>query len=107
VPYNQDLDYRVVEALSGLETARKRMFGGTCHLLNGNMMCGVYEDYLILRLGVDEAGAALGSPGVKPMDITGTPMKGWVMVEEEATKGEALAGWIEKARAFTASLPPK
>ena len=26
------------------------MFGGTCHLINGNMMCGVYKDYLILRL---------------------------------------------------------
>jgi TfoX/Sxy family transcriptional regulator of competence genes len=107
MPYNEDLDERVVEALSGLETTRKRMFGGTCHLLHGNMMCGVYKDYLILRLGVDEAAAALGSPGVKPMDITGTPMKGWVMVEEAAARGDALPGWIEKARAFAASLPPK
>lgn len=26
------------------------MFGGVCHLLNGNMFCGVYKDFLILRL---------------------------------------------------------
>lgn len=29
------------------------MFGGICHLLNGNMFCGVYKDFLILRRGED------------------------------------------------------
>jgi hypothetical protein len=35
------------------------MFGGVCHLLNGNMFCGAYKDYLILRLGETVAKEAL------------------------------------------------
>ena len=27
--------------------SEKKMFGGVCHLLNGNMFCGVYKDYLM------------------------------------------------------------
>jgi len=37
------------------------------------MVCGVYKDFLILRLGERQAADALKLPGVKPMDITGKP----------------------------------
>jgi hypothetical protein len=63
--------------------------------------------YLILRLGEAQGNEALKQPPVKPFDITGRPMKGWVMVSEEGFKGEALDQWLKKARAFAASLPPK
>jgi hypothetical protein len=64
------------------------MFGGLCHLLNGNVFCGVYRDFLILRLGEDKAAKALNLPSVKPFDITGRPMKGWVMMEEQEFTSE-------------------
>lgn len=83
------------------------MFGGTCHILKGNMMCGVYKDFLILRLGEEQALKALNSKHVKPFDITGRPMKGWVMVEEPGFEGSKLVKWLELARDFTESLPPK
>jgi hypothetical protein len=71
------------------------------------MVSGVYKDFLILRLGEQQAAEALKRPGVKPMDITGKPMKGWVMIEAAALTDEAIAHWAEKARAFAASLRAK
>jgi TfoX/Sxy family transcriptional regulator of competence genes len=107
VPYDEDLDARVSDAVAPLETVRKKMFGGTCHILRGNMMAGVYKDYLILRLGEEAAEKALGEPFVRPFDITGRPLRGWVMVEAAGTEGEALERWLAKAREYAESLPPK
>ncbi len=107
MPYNKKLDERIGGIVKGRGVTRKNMFGGTCHLLNGNMMCGVYKDFLILRLGEAEAAKALAKPHVKPFDITGRPMKGWVMVEEPGFQGPALEEWLEKARRFARTLPAK
>lgn len=107
MPYSEELDSRIATVIAGWGTTRRKMFGGTCHLANGNMMCGVYKDYLILRLGDQQAAAALVQPHVRPFDITGKPMKGWVMVSEPGYRGAALESWLQQARGFAASLPPK
>lgn len=104
---SEALDSRIILALSGLGATRKKMFGGTCHLMLGNMMCGVYKDCLVLRLGEAQAGKALKKPHVRPFDVTGKPMKGWVMVEKEGFDGRQLDRWLEKASVFVESLPPK
>ena len=84
------------------------MFGGVCHQLNGNMFSGVYEDKLILRLGVAEAEIALQQKDVFVFDITGRPMKGWVMVKQSGfATGDALRSWLDKAKRFVETLPPK
>ncbi len=105
--YNEKLDSRIAEIVSKLGAIRKKMFGGTCYLVKGNMMCGVYKDYLILRLGEEQTLEDLSRPYVKPFDVTGKPMKGWIMVEEAGFKGKALSRWLQKARHFVESLPPK
>lgn len=107
MPYDERIDDHVTDRLSSWRTTKKKMFGGTCHLINGNMMCGVYKDFLILRLGDMQAQKALKEPHVKPFDITGRPMKGWVMVTPEGFKGKKLGKWLEQANAFAAALPPK
>jgi hypothetical protein len=107
VAYSEAVDKKISDAISGWGAEKKRMFGGTCYLINGNMMCGVHKDYLILRLGEKEAEEALGQPNVKPFDLTGRPMKGWITVNEEGFKGGALEKWLSKARSFAESLPPK
>jgi TfoX/Sxy family transcriptional regulator of competence genes len=38
---------------------KKKMPGGTCYLQNGNMVSGVYRDFVILRLGENGARQAL------------------------------------------------
>jgi TfoX/Sxy family transcriptional regulator of competence genes len=109
MPYNQDLDVQIraiVDSWPHITT--KKMFGGVCYLLNGNMLGGVYQDYLICRLGAAEAAQALEKPYVKPFDISGRPMKGWVMVAMTALGTPSrLVQWLESAKAFTERLPAK
>lgn len=105
--YDLELDSRITEVVTSWGATRKKMFGGTCHLLDGNMLCGVHNDHLIVRLGKDAGRAALEEAHTRPMDITGRPMKGWVMVSPEGYAGDALGGWLEKARGFESTLPAK
>jgi hypothetical protein len=106
MPYSEKLDSKLARLLPR-GAARKKMFGGTCYTLRGNMVCGVYKDFLILRLGEKQAAEALKLPEVRPLDITGKPMKGWVMIAAPSLTDEAMASWVERARAFAKSLPAK
>jgi hypothetical protein len=58
----------------------KKMFGGVGFLLNGNKLVGVWKDSLIVRLSPDNHDDALLETQVREFDITGNPMKGWVLV---------------------------
>lgn len=109
MPYDQVTAARIEKILSSWRHVdSRRMFGGICYLLRGNMFCGVYKDLLILRLGEKGAHEALRSPHARSMDITGRPMKGWVMVEGRGFDNEdTLSAWLEEARDFAESLPPK
>ena len=87
---------------------KKKMFGGVCYLVNGNMCFGIYKDFLVVRLGADSAAESLKEKGVRPFDITGRPMKGWVMVPAKAwADGGRLLEWLSGGRDFAGSLPPK
>jgi len=105
--YNEELDARITQVVSNWGTTKKKMFGGTCHFLNGNMVCGVYKEFLVLRLGVQAAAESLKQPHVTPFDITGRPMRGWVKVDYEAFQGKDLPLWLDKARQYVKTLPPK
>ena len=107
--YDQKLDSRLQKiVLQWNNTGKKKMFGGICYLLNGNMVGGIYKDSIILRLGEKNANSALKLPHFKPFDITGRPMKGWVMIAQNAFKNdEDLVFWLEKAKKFVENLPAK
>ena len=107
--YDEKLDERIRGIVSSWKkTDHKNVFGGVCYLLDGHMVSGVYKDFLILRLGDAEAQKALALPYVKPFDVTGRPMKGWVMVEPGGcASDEALSEWLNRAGAFVQQLPPK
>ena len=62
------------------------------------MLVGVWKDSLIASLGPAEGGKALEDEHVKPFDITGKTMKGWVLVEPEGIETDVqLAGWVLRA----------
>jgi hypothetical protein len=107
--YDERLENRILSAIDGWhEASSKKMFGGVCHLIQGNMFAGVYKEFLILRLGEAAAVEALSKPYTKPFDITGRPMKGWVMVGPDGVlTDDDLSAWLEQARAFALSLPAK
>ena len=82
------------------------MFGGVGFLLNGNMCCGVWKDFLILRIGPDFHDKQINKKFVRPFDITGRAMRGWIMVESEGFKSRgALQDWIRRAVDFVETLP--
>jgi hypothetical protein len=109
MPYNEGIATRIKKIVSSWKnTDPKKMFGGVCYLLKGNMFCGVHKDFLILRLGEANAEEVLALPFATPFDITGRPMKGWVMMGEEGFKSDnELKGWLGKAKAFAKTLPAK
>ncbi len=109
MPYNEKIENRILNIVSNWKnTDAKKMFGGICHLINGNMFCGVHKDFLILRLGEKKANTALSLPFVRPFDITGRPMKGWIMVEDKGFKTDKeLEALLSQARAFVKTLPSK
>ena len=64
MPFNEKIVARVLAHVSEWPgTSAKKMFGGVCHMIQGNMFCGVYKEYLILRLGEPDAAKAR-RPGV-------------------------------------------
>jgi TfoX/Sxy family transcriptional regulator of competence genes len=86
----------------------KKMFGGVGFLLNGNLLVGIWKDSLCVRLGPEQAEKALHEPHVKEFDITGRPMKGWVLVEPEGVQhDDQLKGWVQRAVKFVGKLPAK
>jgi TfoX/Sxy family transcriptional regulator of competence genes len=107
--YSEALAGRVRDALARTRGVQeKKMFGGVGFLLHGNMLIGVWKDSLIARLGSDEGELALQEAHVRPFDITGRPMKGWVLVDPEGVDSETqLAGWIQRAIRFVEGLPRK
>ncbi|WP_328829007.1 TfoX/Sxy family protein [Streptomyces sp. NBC_00252] len=107
--YDEGLAERVrrrFEAEPGI--TEKRMFGGIAFLLCGNMAVGVTGDDLMVRVGPDATDAALARPGARIFDMTGRPMRGWIVVAAEAVaQDEELGAWVDEGHGFAASLPPK
>jgi len=105
---NEALAARLRKAFAGRRNiAEKKMFGGVCFLLRGNMLCGMGEDKFMFRVGKDQDAAALKRPGARPMDITGRVMKGFVWVDPKRCDARALKGWIAMAESYVGKLPAK
>lgn len=107
--YDEALSERIRLALAGRDgLSEKKMFGGLAFLLNGNMCVGVHESELIARLGPEGGDRALDELHTRPMDFTGRPMKGWVIIESETTAAdEGLQRWVDRAIEYASVLPPK
>jgi TfoX/Sxy family transcriptional regulator of competence genes len=109
MPYSESLAERIRQALGRRKDIdEKKMFGGVGFLLKGNMLVGVWQTSLIARIGPDEYNDALKKAHVREFDITGRPMKGWVMVEPDGIEQDRhLTDWIERATKFVETLPGK
>lgn len=101
--FDEDLDLKLRIITDKDAMIRKKMFGGTCYLLENKMVCGVWKEYLILRLGENQAKEALQKGFGKVFDITGKPMKGWIMVNTDLTI-ENIENWIIKAKTFVSTI---
>jgi TfoX-like protein len=107
--YDEKLAERVRKLLAKRKgLAEKKMFGGLAFFLDGNMSVGLHGAELIVRIDPAETEKALARSHTRIFDITGRPMKGWIMVKPAGVSGEAaLAEWVRKGADYAASLPRK
>ncbi len=105
---NEDLNSRLRAALKGKRgVAEKKMFGGLCFLLRGNMLCGTGKADFMFRVGKAQDAAALKRPGARPMDITGRVMAGFVWVDPAKCDARSLKAWVAMAERYVGALPAK
>ena len=107
--YDEDLADRVRDALVDQDRVEERkMFGGLCFMVGGHMAVGVVKDELMARVGDDGEHEALEQQHARPMDFTGRPMTGFVLVSAGGVVTEHdVRPWVERALAFVSTLPPK
>lgn len=87
---------------------KKRMFGGVCYLTGGNICFGIWRDELIVRTDQATADRLLTQEHVRPFDVTGRPMRGWLMVAAGGwPTDDDLARWLALGRDFARTLPEK
>ena len=107
--YSEQLAERIRAALAerGGVTERK-MFGGVGWMIDGNMACGTMGDRLLVRVAPEEGDSVLEEAGVRPMEMGGRTMRGFVTVDAEVIADDAeLRRWIGRGAAHAESLPPK
>ena len=84
------------------------MFAGIAFLARGNMACGVHKDQLVVRVGPESHAQAMDEPFTSPFDITGRPMKGWLLVRPPGFESDPdLEKWVDRGLLFARSLPAK
>ncbi len=107
--YDEGLAQRIRESLTGQpDLVEKQMFGGIGFMAQGNMVCGVIHDSLIVRVGPNRYPEALAQPHTKEFDFTGRPMKGWVMVSLPGYEADdTFENWISLGITYALSLPAK
>ncbi len=99
---------RVRLVLADEDVAEKKMFGGTCFLLNGNMILGASPRGLMVRVGKENNTVALARPNASPMIHSGRPIDGFIVVANEGVSNPAdLADWVGLGLAHVRTLPPK
>jgi hypothetical protein len=85
----------------------KRMFGGICFLLNGNMLCGAGKNGYMIRTDPARAADAAALPGGKPVVMQGRTMKGFYWIDPEACDARGLSRWLALAEVYVGAMPAK
>lgn len=84
------------------------MFGGLAMLLHGNIAVGVHGEDLIVRTDPAQPELLLAEPGARVFDLTGRPMKGWLLIDpDRCAEDDNLRRWVGRGVRYARSLPPK
>lgn len=89
------------------DLSEKRMFGGICFLLRGNMLCGTSREGYMFRVDPARHEEAARLPGAKPLVMNKRTMQGYFWVEPDACDDGALKRWLALAEDYVAKMPAK
>jgi hypothetical protein len=107
--YDEALAQGLRDGLRGVKgVSEKRMMGGLCVLVNGNMLGGVDRT----KAGADRFMSAritrrMRRPGATIVEMGGRRLGGLVFVDAEACDRDALKEWLAFALGFVGKLPRK
>lgn len=103
MPYNEYLADRISQFFNDkrVEFYEKKMFGGTCFMVDEKMCVGVIHDQIMARINPEIYEISLLKEGCKKMNFTGRPMKGYVFLTEDAYDLDIdLHYWLQLALNF-------
>ena len=103
MPANEDLLHRVREIFAATpnKVEEKKMFGGTCFMVNDKMCVGIKSDGLMVRFDPAEKDELAELEGTKMMTMGGREMKGFMYVAEEVLRTKKqLDFWVNKGLDF-------
>lgn len=105
--FSESLAERVRKAHQDVpfEVEERKMFGCLAFMDRGYMTVRVIEGALMAKLGPEAAETALTRARVRPMDLTGRPMKGFVFIHDEGLRGRKLQSWFDLAADFMQTQP--
>src|SRR4051812_8785806 len=105
--FDDQLADRIRATLRGKRgVSERKMMGGLCFMIGGNMCCGVTGDALMVRVGKDGYAAALAKPHVRPLAFGGRRPGGFVLVDP-AGFSRSFAKWLQIGIDVAAELPTK
>lgn len=111
--YDEDLADRYRAGLEGMVgVSEKRMMGGLCFFLNGNMIGGADREKngagrFMFRVGKENESEALSRDGACIVALGGRRMGGLIFVDEDVCGDDTLKDWISLALSFVGPLPAK
>ncbi|WP_457207114.1 TfoX/Sxy family protein [Nocardioides sp. P5_C9_2] len=108
--YDEALAARVRDELGGEPgVTEKKMFGGLGFMVEGHMAVAASSGGdLMVRADPATSQKWLDGEAVRPMEMRGRPMNGWLLVATETLADDAaLATWVERGATYARSLPPK
>src|SRR5262249_20746549 len=98
--FDEALAERILQSLAGRkDVGERKMFGCIAFLLGGNAVAGVWKRSLIVRVGPDGYEEALLEPHAREFDITGRPMRCWVVVGPDGVEDDGHLGEWSGGRA--------
>ena len=88
---------------------RRMTFGSPCAYVGGNMVAGIHNDDIFVRLAEPEIDELLAQPGAHQFDpMGGRPMRNYVVLPAAMVANpESLASWISRAVVNGFTMPEK
>lgn len=107
--YDTQLEERIDEVVGewGMDVPKRKMFGGLGYFMNGNMVCGIKGDQLIVKASAETVAELLQEPGMGYFDYGGKQMKSWLQAEPEVLDEDNLPRLLAICRGYVLTLPPK
>jgi TfoX/Sxy family transcriptional regulator of competence genes len=102
-----DLETRLQMRLMPLGADTRKMFGGICYMLNGNMVAGTFKGELLARVDPANDKAHAKRKGAHPMKMGERVAAGYWMIPQAALAASEFDYWMAAALAFNKALPAK